>query len=108
MGLNSLPTNKILDLSKLKAFADDKSNATQKLKFVLGRVKNILGKGENAGYQHFLRFLQCFQKLSFSESLKVRIVWQRVSLSRALFHASHHIIAKEFVYLGRYSMQVIT
>ena len=24
-------------------------------------VKNIVGKGENAGYQHFLLFLPCFQ-----------------------------------------------
>ena len=29
---------------------------TQKLKFNLGRAENIVGKGENAGYQHFLLF----------------------------------------------------
>ena len=34
-----------------------------------GRVENIVGKGENAGYQHFLLFKQCFQKPSFSELL---------------------------------------
>ena len=73
--INSLPHNKILDSSKLKAFADDKLNATEKLKFVLGRVENIVGKGENAGYQHFLLFPQCFQKPSLSGSLKVGIVW---------------------------------
>ena len=28
-------------------------NMTEKLKFVLGRVENIVGKGENAGNQHF-------------------------------------------------------
>ena len=38
----------------MKAFADDKINVTEKLKFVLERVENIVGKGENAGYQHFL------------------------------------------------------
>ena len=27
----------------------------------MGREENILGKGENAGYQHFLLFPQCFQ-----------------------------------------------
>ena len=43
---------------------------TQKLKFVLGRVENIVGTGENAGYQHFLLFPQCFQKASFSGSFK--------------------------------------
>ena len=25
------------------------------------KVENIVGKGENAGYQHFLLFPQCFQ-----------------------------------------------
>ena len=30
-------------------------------RFVFHRVENIVGKGENAGYQHFLLFPQCFQ-----------------------------------------------
>ena len=59
--INSLPNGKILDLTKFKAFADDKLILTQKLKFVLGRVENIMGKGEIASYQHFLLFPQCFQ-----------------------------------------------
>ena len=75
MVVNSLPTNKILDWSKLKAFADYKLDVTEKSKFVLGRVENIVGKGENAGDQHFLLFPQCFQKASFLGSLRVRIVW---------------------------------
>ena len=37
------------------------------LKYVLRRVENIVGKGENAGYQHFLSFPQCFQ-MGFGES----------------------------------------
>ena len=41
---------------------------------VFDRVENIVEKGENAGYQHFLLFLQCFQKAFFSRSLKVGIV----------------------------------
>ena len=41
--------------------------------FDLGRVENIVGKGENAGNQHFLLFPQCFQKTSLSGSLKVGI-----------------------------------
>ena len=56
VGLNSLPNDKILDLTKLKASE---------------RAKNIVGKGENACYQHFLLFPQCFQKVTFS----VGIVW---------------------------------
>ena len=62
-------------LTKLKAFADNKINVTEKLKFVLDVVENIMGKGENAGYQQFLLFPQCFPKASFSRSSKVGIVW---------------------------------
>ena len=40
-------------------------NATQKLKLILERHKNM-GKGENAGKQHFLLFPQCFQEASSS------------------------------------------
>ena len=47
---------------------------TEKLKFVLERVENIVGKRENAGYQHFLLFPLCFLKASFSRSLKVGVV----------------------------------
>ena len=47
---NSLPHNMISDMSKLKAYADDKINVTEKLKCVFGRVENIMGKGENASY----------------------------------------------------------
>ena len=36
------------------------------------RVENTLGKGENAGYQHFLLFPQCFPKPSSLGSLKSR------------------------------------
>ena len=75
--LTCLPNDTFLDWSKL-AFADDNVNVTQNLKFVLGRVDNIVGKGENGGYQHFLLFPQCFQKPFSSGSLKVGIVWLRV------------------------------
>ena len=47
--VNSLPNYKTLDLSKLKAFADDQLNVTEKLKIVLERVENTVEKGENAG-----------------------------------------------------------
>ena len=54
--LNSLPNDKIIDQSILKVFSDNKVNVTEKFQVVLERVENILGKGENAGYQHFLLF----------------------------------------------------
>ena len=53
------------------------------MKFGMGRVENIVGKWENDGYQHFLLFPQCFQKATISESLKVRIVHQRVNTTEA-------------------------
>ena len=72
---NFLPNDKILDYSKFKVFADGKIIVTHKLRYGFGKEENIVGKGENAGYQHFLLFQQCFQKLSFPEVLKVGIVW---------------------------------
>ena len=46
----------MLDLSKFKAFADNNSNVAKMTKFFVKRVENILGKEENAAYQHFLLF----------------------------------------------------
>ena len=80
LAVKFLPNN-ILDQTKLKAFADGKIKETEKLKFVWGisgRVENIVGKGENAGYQHFLLFPQCFKKTSITGTIKVWIVWERV------------------------------
>ena len=48
--LKVLP-NDILDLSKLKALANNKRNAYQKYKFGFNKEENSVGKGENAGYQ---------------------------------------------------------
>ena len=70
----TLPHYKILGQSKLKVFAGDKINVAEKFWFILERVENIVGKGENAGHQHFLLFPQCFQKAFFTGSLKVGIV----------------------------------
>ena len=64
-----------LSWSKSKASADKKINVTYKLKFDLEREENNVGKGANAGCQHFLLFPRCFQKFSFSGLLKVGIVW---------------------------------
>ena len=45
---------------------------------VFDRVENIVGKGENSGYQHFLLFPQCFEKASFPDTSKGVIVWEWV------------------------------
>ena len=57
------PNNKLLAMSKSKAFTDEICNDTQSMKFVCYKAENIVGKkGENAGFQHFLLFPpQCFQ-----------------------------------------------
>ena len=72
---NSLPNNKILDWSKLKAFSDDKLKVAKIMISVFDGIENIVGKGENSGCQHFLLFPQCFQNVSSSRSLKFGIVW---------------------------------
>ena len=73
--INSSSNDKILEKSKLKAFAEDKIDVNQILKFDLGSVENIVRKEENASYQHFPILPQYFRKASFSRSLKVCIVW---------------------------------
>ena len=37
-------------------------NVNKKYRHAFARVESIVGKGESAGYQHFLLFPQCFQK----------------------------------------------
>ena len=68
--MNSLPNDKILEWSKFKEFADDKIDFIEKLKVGWVRVENIVGKGENAGYQHFLLFHSVFKSPLFQGRLK--------------------------------------
>ena len=55
-------------ITKLKALAADEFSDTKVVIPSFDRVENIVGKGENAGYQHFLLFPQYFQKASDSFS----------------------------------------
>ena len=50
LAVNPFPNGNIFDLSKFKAFVDDKMDVSKRLIFVLGRVENIMGNEENAGY----------------------------------------------------------
>ena len=50
-GLTLYQTTKMQTWFSMKGSADDKTYVTEKLKLGLGRVENIMGKGENAGYQ---------------------------------------------------------
>ena len=52
-----------VDLTNIKAFADKKLNVAQVIISVFEGLENIVGKGENAGYQHF-PFIQ-FSKVLF-------------------------------------------
>ena len=73
--VNPLPNDKFFNMTKLKALAEDKSYFAKMTISLCDRVENTVGKEENAGYQHFLLFLQYFPKPSFLGSLKVGIVW---------------------------------
>ena len=46
------------------------------------RVENIVGKGENVGYQHFLLFPQHFQEASLSEVIKTQFHFKDITLSQ--------------------------
>ena len=48
------PTDKVLDLSKLKGSPDDKIDMTEEIKICSGRVENTVGKADNADYHNFL------------------------------------------------------
>ena len=74
MVFNPLPNDKSLDVTKVKAFADNKLRVAKMTISLFDRIENTVGKGENAGYQHFLLFPQCFPKSSSLGLLKVRIV----------------------------------
>ena len=47
--INPLRNDKILDVTKLKAYADDKLNIARMMVSLLHKVENTVGKGENAG-----------------------------------------------------------
>ena len=54
---NPLPDDNIWAQTKLKAFANDNFNVAKILISLFHWVENIVRKGDNVGYQHFLSFL---------------------------------------------------
>ena len=71
--IKRLTDDKILDQTKLKAFADDKLNVINMIISVFDRVENIVGKGEIA----------CTSNFSFSHNVFNRLLsqtHQKVSL----------------------------
>ena len=63
LAFNSITTNKILKVTNLKVFADNKLNFVKMTIFLCDRIENTAGKG----HQHFLLFPQCF--LSYPEQI---------------------------------------
>ena len=58
------------DLSKLKAFANDEVNVTEKFKFVLGSVENIVGKRRKCRFPAFSPLSTMFSKVFFFRVFK--------------------------------------
>ena len=65
----------IFGRDQTESIADNKLEVDRMIVFLFDIAENIVGKGENAGHQHFLLFPQCFPKPSCLGSLKVRIMW---------------------------------
>ena len=62
-------------LVQIKRICGQQHKCDSKLQFALLSIKQIVGKGGNNAFQHFLILAQCFQRVSFSGSLTVGIVW---------------------------------
>ena len=62
MDLKYVPKNKILARTKLEVpvFTDNKFNVAELL-ISVSNLQNLVGKGENAGNQHFLLFPQFYK-----------------------------------------------
>ena len=71
--LNPLPKDKILDWSKLEAFADDKVNVNEiRQKFRFGKVENNHGgKGRNCWFPAFSPFPTMLSKGFFFKIVKL-------------------------------------
>ena len=52
----------------MKIFVEENLNMIKTMRFVSERIENILEKGENAGYQHFLLFPKIFSKRTLSQA----------------------------------------
>ena len=71
--MNPTTDDKMLALSNFTAFADNNFKVAAMVQFLFDRVENIVVKGENAGYQHFLLLPICFQK-AFSLNASIVVI----------------------------------
>ena len=73
--LNSLLDNKILDLTKFKAFADGKIILIQKFEIYVGKSGKYCGKRRKCWLPPFSPISTMFSNPFFSRGVKVGIVW---------------------------------
>ena len=71
-GHKSLPNDEISDRLKFKAFADNKINVTEKLKFVLGKGKKHFEKRRKCWLPAFSPFPTMFSKVFSFRVIKSR------------------------------------
>ena len=74
---NPFPRDRILDQTKLKAFADDKLNVTKMIISVCDKLENIVGKGEIACISNFSFSFShyVFKSLLSQTRQKVTLCW---------------------------------
>ena len=76
---NSFPNDTILDQPKFKAFPDDKMKVAEKNEICIEKGRKHCWKRRKCWLPAFSSFpTMFFQKDSFTGSLKVAIVWQRI------------------------------
>ena len=84
MPFSTSPNYKFLDMTKLKAFADDRLNISEMTISRCDRVENTVVKEENAGYEHFLLFPTVFSKAFFYRVIKSLDCYHTMPLFHAL------------------------
>ena len=88
--LNYLPNTKILDCSKLKAFADNKIIMNLKIEIHFGKgrkVENILGNGKNTGTSIFSFSHNVFKMLLCLGRLNSGLCGKRLKQNGLLTHS---------------------
>ena len=106
--LNTLPDDKIYDLSKLEAFADDNSNMAQMLGFVKEMVENVVGNGKHAGHQHFFLYPKCLLKILLAKlwdsSMKESLIKKMFFIYR---HPGLSCYLKEYLFIRRFCLVTV-
>ena len=84
--VTSLPKGKILDWANFKAFSDNKSNVAKVTIFFFDKPENIVGKGENASYLHFLLSFNVFKNPIYQGSSKPGVCGKDLRVNRPMCH----------------------